>query len=120
MKLTLHRRNRDTAEVVERCRALGVDSVSIYCDVFPGYDETRVPAWKWRNQRVEELLEKGRQILDVKERSAIYSEAYQIITNEAPRFTIWHRTHNVAMKKSVQNYTIRHDSMVFWDGVTKS
>jgi peptide/nickel transport system substrate-binding protein len=80
----------------------------------------RYPLWKYRNARVEELVEKGRQSLDVKERSKIYSEALQIITDEAPRFTIWHRTHNVAMKKSVQNYTVRHDSMVFWEGVTKS
>jgi sugar phosphate isomerase/epimerase len=42
MKLTLHCHERTPAEVVERARALGVGHVSIYCDVFPDYDETGI------------------------------------------------------------------------------
>jgi sugar phosphate isomerase/epimerase len=42
VKVTLHTSTRDPAQVIARCRELGVDQISVDCSAIPGYDESGI------------------------------------------------------------------------------
>jgi sugar phosphate isomerase/epimerase len=59
MKLTLHCHERTPAAVAGRARALGVEHVSIYCDVFPEYDRTGIVPLEPLREYVGRVRDRG-------------------------------------------------------------
>ncbi|MDH4249228.1 MAG: hypothetical protein OEW39_15590, partial [Deltaproteobacteria bacterium] len=52
---------------------------------------------RYRNARVDELVEQGRILNDPVKRSALYREVHRIIHEELPFLSLWHN-HTVAVE----------------------
>lgn len=60
----------------------------------------------YRNERLDELLEKGERITDRERRKEIYSEVQKILARDLPYVSLWHE-HNIAiMREGVEDYFI--------------
>lgn len=60
---------------------------------------------KFRNARVDELLDRGRTVTNRNERMRIYREAQRIIVQEAPMVFIFHEKRTYASRKAVTGFT---------------
>ncbi len=61
---------------------------------------------QWCNKDFNDLVVKGRQVNDVKQRTAMYSKAQEIFKRELPWTTIAHSTVYVPMRKEVDGFKI--------------
>ena len=59
---------------------------------------------KFKNARVDELLDRGRVVSNVNERMRIYREAQRIIVQEAPMAFIFHEKRTYAHRKAVTGF----------------
>jgi peptide/nickel transport system substrate-binding protein len=63
-------------------------------------------AYGYKNERVDELLEKGRVTFDTGERKKIYDEIQEILVDEAPVAYLNYYVNVDAMKSNVHNYNM--------------
>jgi peptide/nickel transport system substrate-binding protein len=82
---------------------------------FAYFSSTRIPTpkeknlnnrWRYRNARVDELVEQGRRVLDRPGRIAIYSEVQKIVSTEVPVVFLWHEDNVVITNAAVTGYPI--------------
>ncbi|MDQ7842199.1 MAG: ABC transporter substrate-binding protein [Armatimonadota bacterium] len=59
---------------------------------------------KFRNARVDELLDRARTVTDARERIRIYREAQRLIVQEAPMVFLFHEKRTYATRKAVQGF----------------
>jgi peptide/nickel transport system substrate-binding protein len=72
----------------------------------------------WSDPRVDELLDGALATRDAQQRTDLYTEANQMIIESSSRVATYQRITAMAMRPSVLNYQIRHDSIPFWDAVS--
>jgi peptide/nickel transport system substrate-binding protein len=60
----------------------------------------------YRNERVDELLERGQVATDLERRRAIYSEVQQILARDLPYVSLWHEDNIAILKKGVRGFEI--------------
>jgi peptide/nickel transport system substrate-binding protein len=86
---------------------------------FAYFSSTRIPTpqnpnannrWRYRNARVDELVEAGRRELDQDRRRAIYSEVQKIVASEVPIVPLWHEDNVVLAHPEVAGYTLYPDA----------
>lgn len=65
----------------------------------------------WKNPRFDALLAQGIAELDVKKRTQLYSEACQLVVDEAPWLVLWNSTVTAAYRVYVKNYSIDPQSI---------
>jgi peptide/nickel transport system substrate-binding protein len=79
------------------------------------FASTRIPTpkdpnaqnrWRYRNPHIDELVEKGRRVVDLSQRKAIYSEVQKIIASDLPIVPLWHEDNVVLTNKDVTGYRI--------------
>jgi peptide/nickel transport system substrate-binding protein len=79
------------------------------------FSSTRIPTpqdknannrWRYRNARVDTLVEDGRRTLEQAERKKLYSEAQKIIAEEVPVVFLWHEDNVVLAHPSVDGFLI--------------
>jgi len=79
------------------------------------FSSTRIPTpadknannrWRYRNARVDELVEQGRRVFDLDSRRRLYSEAQKIIAEEVPVVFLWHEDNVVLVHPGVTGYQI--------------
>jgi peptide/nickel transport system substrate-binding protein len=73
---------------------------------------------RWSDPRVDELLDSALATRDAGQRTELYTEANQMIIESSSRVATYQRITAMAMRPSVLNYQIRHDSIPFWDAVS--
>ena len=82
---------------------------------FAYFSSTRIPTpqnpnannrWRYRNARVDELVEAGRRELDQDKRRAIYGEAQKLVASEVPIVPLWHEDNVVLAHPEVAGYTL--------------
>ncbi|MGA1876303.1 MAG: ABC transporter substrate-binding protein [bacterium] len=59
---------------------------------------------RYMNPKLDNLLEKGRKILDPEERRKIYSQVQKIIAFDLPYVNLWYQTNMVTTNKRVQGF----------------
>jgi len=59
---------------------------------------------KFRSAKVDELLDRGRTVTNINERTRIYREAQRLIVQEAPMVFIFHEKRTYATRKAVQGF----------------
>lgn len=76
----------------------------------------------FRNERIDELIEKGRIVYDREERKSIYREIQEIVARELPYCSLYHRSNVAVMKKDLRGFRmypagflLAVDEM-YWDG----
>jgi peptide/nickel transport system substrate-binding protein len=62
--------------------------------------------WRYRNPRVDELAQDGRNTVDRERRLAIYGELQQIIARELPVIPLWHEDNVAVMNVDVDGYEL--------------
>jgi peptide/nickel transport system substrate-binding protein len=62
--------------------------------------------WRYRNPRVDELAQAGRNTVDRAGRLAIYGELQQIIARELPVIPLWHEDNVAVMNVDVDGYEL--------------
>ncbi|HWN69625.1 MAG TPA: ABC transporter substrate-binding protein [Haliangium sp.] len=62
--------------------------------------------WRYRNARVDELTQAGRNTVDRAERLRIYSELQQIVARELPVIPLWHEDNVAVMNVDVDGYEL--------------
>jgi peptide/nickel transport system substrate-binding protein len=62
--------------------------------------------WRYRNQRVDELVEQGRRVADRQARLSIYAEVQKILARELPVIALWHEDNVAILNVDVQGYEI--------------
>jgi peptide/nickel transport system substrate-binding protein len=60
----------------------------------------------YQNQRVDELLRKGRTTIDEKERVPLYREAQKLVTEDAPWIIVDHGKQVIVYRKRVQGFKL--------------
>jgi peptide/nickel transport system substrate-binding protein len=79
------------------------------------FASTRIPSpkdpnaqnrWRYRNAHIDELVEKGRRVVDLAERKKIYSEVQKIVADDLPIVPLWHEDNVVLTNKDVTGYRI--------------
>lgn len=82
---------------------------------FAYFSSTRIPTpqnpsannrWRYRNARVDELVEAGRRELDVEARKTIYREVQRIVAHEVPVVALWHEDNVVLAHPEVSGYAL--------------
>ena len=62
--------------------------------------------WRYRNVRIDALIERGRALMEREDRQAVYQQIQQILARDVPIVPLWHE-HNVAvMNESVHGYRL--------------
>lgn len=62
--------------------------------------------WRYRSARVDELTERGRQVIDREQRIAIYAEVQEILAGELPIVPLWHEDSVVVRNVDVTGYVM--------------
>ena len=62
--------------------------------------------WRYRNPRVDELCQAGRDELDPTRREAIYSELQRIVAQEVPIAPLWHEDVVVLRNRDVRGFVL--------------
>lgn len=73
--------------------------------------------WRYRNARVDELCQQGRDIADPARRRAIYSEVQRIVAEEVPVVPLWHEDNIVLSNRDVTGFVITPNAR--WMGLAK-
>lgn len=60
----------------------------------------------YRNERVDELLERGERETDRQKREAIYAEVQQILARDLPYVSLWHEDNIAILREGVTDYFI--------------
>lgn len=58
----------------------------------------------FRNDRVDELLDKGKRETDRQRRAEIYGEVQQILAEELPYISLWHEDNVAVLRDGTQGY----------------
>ena len=58
----------------------------------------------FRNDRVDELLDKGKRETDQKRRAEIYGEIQQILAEELPYVSLWHEDNVAVLREGIEGY----------------
>ncbi len=58
----------------------------------------------YRNERVDELLERGESVTDRDERRDIYGKIQKILARDLPYVSLWHESNMAILKRGVQGY----------------
>jgi peptide/nickel transport system substrate-binding protein len=58
----------------------------------------------WKNERYDKLVEEAKRTLDPAKRKALYTEAWNIVTDELPHFYLHEEVYTSAASKAVQGY----------------
>lgn len=72
---------------------------------------------KWNNKRADELIAKGRSILDAEKSQDIYKELYGIIYDERPTLPLFYDKIVVGMNKNVEGFVPRADGIHVYGNV---
>jgi peptide/nickel transport system substrate-binding protein len=62
--------------------------------------------WRYRNARVDELIDAGRRTFDRAERKRIYAEVQTILADELPVIPLWHEDNVVVRADHVEGYQL--------------
>lgn len=71
----------------------------------------------YSNDRVDELLDEGREETDMDEREQIYADVQNELVPEAPHINLYHPQWMVAVNEAVENYEHHPDNMMLLDDV---
>jgi peptide/nickel transport system substrate-binding protein len=66
--------------------------------------------WRYKNPKVDQLVEDGRAELDLDRRKAIYNEVQKIVAEDLPIIPLWHEDNVVLSNVTVQGYEIVPDA----------
>lgn len=58
----------------------------------------------YRNEIVDELLERGRRTIDIQRRSEIYGEVQRLVADDLPYVNLWHEDNFVVHHRGMQGY----------------
>lgn len=72
----------------------------------------------YRNDRIDELLEKGQRETDRDKRKAIYSEVQKILARDLPYISLWHEENIAIMAKDVDGYYMTPNAR--FEGLTQA
>ncbi|MCP4401710.1 MAG: ABC transporter substrate-binding protein [bacterium] len=64
---------------------------------------------RYVNEKIDELVEQGRRVIDVEERRKIYNEVQQILAEELPYVYLWYPHNIVVMNERVQGFIVYPD-----------
>ncbi len=73
---------------------------------------------KYSNPKVDELLDKAREVSDVPQRKEIYGEVYGQILQDLPRIYLWQQAVLNGVSNKVKGYTAYPDGMIRLQGVS--
>lgn len=62
--------------------------------------------WRYRNARVDELCQAGRDELDPAKRREIYAEVQRLVAEDVPIAPLWHEDNLVLHNRDVEGYTL--------------
>lgn len=79
-------------------------------------DPNATNRWRYRNARVDELCQAGRDIADPVKRHAIYSEVQRIVAEEVPIAPLWHEDNVVLHNRDVSGFVITPNAR--WSGLS--
>lgn len=65
---------------------------------------------RYKNSRVDELVEKGRVTMDQAERKKIYAEIQKIVLEDLPLIPLWYEKNVVIYRKDLKNVSLRPDA----------
>lgn len=69
----------------------------------------------YRNERVDELLDRGKRETDREERKKIYGEVQRILARELPYISLWHQDNVAVLREGTEGYyttpNARYDSL---------
>ncbi len=68
----------------------------------------------YRNERVDELIERGARVHDRDERRAIYRELQRLIAEDAPTVFLYVNPHTTAMREAVEGYVVHPTGTTLW------
>ncbi len=60
--------------------------------------------WRYRNAKVDELCQAGRDVLDPDQRRAIYSEVQKLVADDVPIVPLWHEDNVIFHNRDVQGF----------------
>ncbi|WP_269530955.1 ABC transporter substrate-binding protein [Chitinimonas sp. BJYL2] len=87
--------------------------VNLSCDAVGGNNYSQ-----WCHKPFDDLVMKGKQTADVKQRTALYEKAQEIFKQELPWTTVAHSVVNVPMSKKVQGFKISPFGTMQFTGVS--
>lgn len=73
--------------------------------------------WRYRNPRVDELCQAGRDILDPAKRAEIYAEVQKLVAEDVPIVPLWHEDNIVLHNRDVTGFVITPNAR--WSGLSK-
>ncbi len=73
--------------------------------------------WRYRNPKVDELCQAGRDVLDPARRRTIYSEVQRIVAEDLPVVPLWHEDNVVLHNRDVTGFVITPNAR--WMGLGK-
>ncbi len=88
-----------------------------HSDNVPGADARAAGANRgaYRNDEVDELLDRGKRETDREKRKKIYAEVQQILARELPYISLWHQDNVAVLREGTQGYyttpNARYDSL---------
>lgn len=62
--------------------------------------------WRYRDARVDELVERGRRVIDRDQRLRLYGEVQEILARDVPVIPLWHEDNVVIRNVDVRGYEI--------------
>ena len=85
---------------------VGITDPDLYFNLFhsssvPPYGDNR---GRYRNPKIDQLLEKGRESLSLEERKLIYSRVQKILALELPYIPLWWPKNVVVMMRAIQGF----------------
>lgn len=72
------------------------------------------------NEEVDEYLTKARTVVDPAARKEFYKQALDIVYEEAPELSMWHRTLLAASRADIEGFELFSDGMVRLQGVSRN
>lgn len=73
----------------------------------------------WANPNVDKMIEEARYIMDMKERTAKYSEIQEKIMSEVPAIPLFSEYQYVAARKNIEGLKVSIDSKIYVNDVVK-
>ena len=82
---------------------------------FTFFHSSRIPSaadphthnrWRYKNSRVDELASRGRAVVDVDERRAIYSELQKILARDLPIVPLWHEDNIALLNRDLEGFRL--------------
>ncbi len=75
---------------------------------------------RYSNARVDELINRAREVGDPAERQQLYAEAFAIIADERASITLYHNTHLYGVRADVDGFTPYPDGLIRPFGLVKN